>query len=110
VTFVVMATLLALVEEAITTGMTDLAPLFGVPVGAACITISANCLDVVRLHRVVVYLPAYATPAGRGGGPPRWWHSLLAVVLPFAFATPVAGVIGALHPACIHFPPIVPGS
>jgi hypothetical protein len=167
VSFVAMATLLALVEEAITTGMTNLAPLFGVPVGAACITASANYLDVVCLHSVVVfvpmfvawaamlrrvdfspnavfilfgltgtlaeagfsgakafteagmwifvyglmvYLPAYATTAGRGGRPPRWWHYPLAVVMPFVFAIPVAAVIGALHPVRIHFPPIVPGS
>jgi hypothetical protein len=167
VIFVAMATLLALVEEAITTGMTNLAPLFGVPVGAAYITASANYLDVVCLHSVVVfvpmfvawaamlrrvdfrpeavfllfgltgtlaeagfggakafaeagmwifvyglmvYLPAYVIPAGRGSRPPRWWHYPLAVVLPFAFAIPVAAVIGALHPVRIHFPPIAPGS
>ena len=167
VAFVAMATLLALVEEAITTGMTRLAPLFGVPVGAAYITASADYLDVVCLHSVVVfvpmfvawaamlrrvdfgpgavfvlfgltgtlaeagfggakafaeagmwifvyglmvYLPAYAIPAGRGSRPPRWWHYPLAVVLPFAFAIPVAAVIGALHPVRIHFPPIAPGS
>ena len=57
--FVVMATLLALVEEAITTGMTNLAPLFGVPVGAAYITASADYLDVVCLHSVVVFVPMF---------------------------------------------------
>jgi hypothetical protein len=167
VTFVAMATLLALVEEAITTGMTNLAPLFGVPVGAAYITASASYLDVVCLHSVVVfvpmfvawavllrrvdfrpeavfllfgltgtlaeagfggakafaeagmwifvyglmvYLPAYVIPAGRGSRTPRWWHYPLAVVLPFVCAIPVAAVIGALHPVRIHFPPIAPGS
>ncbi len=59
VTFVAMATLLALVEEAITTGMTNLAPLFGVPLGAAYITASANYLDVVCLHSVVVFVPMF---------------------------------------------------
>ncbi len=59
VLFVVMATLLALVEEAITTGMTNLAPLFGVSVGAAYITASANYLDVVCLHSVVVFVPMF---------------------------------------------------
>jgi hypothetical protein len=34
--FIVMATVLALTEEAITTTMTNLAPLFGVKVGLAC--------------------------------------------------------------------------
>jgi len=167
VSFVLMATLLALLEEAVTTGMTNLAPLFGVPIGAAYITASANYLDVVCLHSVVVfvpmfaawavilrrlafspaavfvlfgltgtlaeasfggaqafaqiamwvfvyglmvYLPAYCLPAERGARPPRWWHYPPAVVLPFVFAIPVAGVVGVLHPVAIHFPPIAPGS
>jgi hypothetical protein len=167
VKFVLMATALALVEEAVTTGMTNLAPLFGVPIGAAYITASANYLDVVCLHSVVmfvpmfvawafllqrvefrpsvvfllfgltgtlaeagfggtqafaeiamwifvyglmVYLPAYCIPAERGARPPRWWHYPLAVLLPFVFAIPVAGLVGALHPVQIHFPPIAPGS
>jgi hypothetical protein len=59
VRFVIMATLLALIEEAITTSMTNLAPLFGVPVGSAYITASANYLDVVCLHSVVVFVPMF---------------------------------------------------
>jgi hypothetical protein len=59
VKFVLFATLLALIEEAITTGMTNLAPLFGVPLGAAYITASANYLDVVCLHSVVVFIPMF---------------------------------------------------
>lgn len=61
VAFTLFATLLALVEEAITTGMTNLAPLFGVPVGAAFITASTNYLDVVLGHSVVVFVPMFAT-------------------------------------------------
>jgi hypothetical protein len=57
--FVLFATLLALVEEAVTVSMTNLAPLFGVPVGAAYITASANYLDVVTLHSVVVFVPMF---------------------------------------------------
>jgi hypothetical protein len=57
--FVLMATGLALVEEAVTTAMTNLAPLFGVPVGAAYITASANYFDVVGLHSVVVFVPMF---------------------------------------------------
>jgi hypothetical protein len=167
VSFVLMATLLALLEEAVTTGMTNLAPVLGVPIGAAYITASANYLDVVCLHSVVafvpmfvawavilrrlafgptavfvlfgltgtlaeagfggtqafaeiamwifvyglmVYLPAYCLPAERGAAPPRWWHYPLAIVLPFVFAIPVAGVAGALHPVRVHFPPIPPNS
>jgi hypothetical protein len=165
--FVILATILALVEEAITTTMTNLAPLFGVPVGAAYITASTNYLDVVCLHSVVVfvpmfiawavllryadftpnavfllfgltgtlgeaiyggtqalaevgmwvfvyglmvYLPAYTLPPERGARPPRWWHYLLALVLPILFAIPVALVVSTLHPIDVHFSPIVPGS
>jgi hypothetical protein len=57
--FIVFATLLALLEEAITVTMTNLAPLFGVPVGAAYITASANYFDVVALHSVVVFVPMF---------------------------------------------------
>jgi len=57
--FVLFATLLALLEEAITVTMTNLAPLFGVPVGAAYITASTNYLDVVALHSVVVFVPMF---------------------------------------------------
>ena len=59
VKFVLFATLLALLEEAVTVSMTNLAPLFGVPVGAAYITASANYLDVVALHSVVVFIPMF---------------------------------------------------
>jgi hypothetical protein len=57
--FILGATGLALVEEAITTSMTNLAPLFGVKVGEAYITASANYLDVVALHSVVVFAPMF---------------------------------------------------
>lgn len=58
-TFVLFCTLLALTEEAVTVSMTNLAPLFGVPLGAAYITASANYLDVVALHSVVVFIPMF---------------------------------------------------
>jgi len=48
---------LALAEEAVTTTMTNLAPVFGVPVGKAYITASANYLDVVCFHSVIVFVP-----------------------------------------------------
>jgi len=57
--FVLFCTLLALLEEAITTTMTNLAPLFGVPVGAVYITASANYLDVVLFHSVIVLIPEF---------------------------------------------------
>jgi hypothetical protein len=59
VKFVLFCTLLALTEEAVTVSMTNLAPLFGVPLGAAYITASTNYLDVVTLHSVVVFIPMF---------------------------------------------------
>ena len=57
--FVLGCTMLALTEEAITTLMTNCAPLFGVPVGKAYITASANYFDVVLYHSVVVFVPFF---------------------------------------------------
>jgi hypothetical protein len=57
--FVVFATVLALIEEAITTTLTNLAPLFGVKVGEAYITASADYLDVVLHHSVIVFVPLF---------------------------------------------------
>ena len=166
-TFILFCTLLALTEEAVTVTLTNLAPLFGVPLGAAYITASANYLDVVALHSVVVFIPMFVcwawllsrwnfTPAevfllfGFTGflaeasfagslnlaqAPfwifvyglmvwlpatslgsraeakrPGWWMYPAAVILPFLFAAPVAGVVSFLHPISIHFPPIPPNS
>jgi hypothetical protein len=57
--FILSATVMALLEEAVTTSMTNLAPLFGVPVGQAYITASANYLDVVLGHSVVALVPMF---------------------------------------------------
>jgi len=57
--FILFATGLALLEEVVTTWMTNLAPVFGVPLGAAYITASANYFDVVCLHSVVVFIPMF---------------------------------------------------
>jgi hypothetical protein len=59
IAFVLVATLLALLEEAVTTTMTNTAPLWGVPVGKAYITASANYLEVVFYHSVVVIVPMF---------------------------------------------------
>lgn len=59
ITFVLFCTFLALLEEAVTVTMTNLAPLFGVPIGAAYITASTNYLDVVLFHSVVVFVPMF---------------------------------------------------
>lgn len=60
VRFVLGCTLLAMMEEAITTALTNAAPLFGVRLGEAYITASANYLDVVAFHSVVVFVPQFA--------------------------------------------------
>lgn len=161
--FVAFATLLALLEEAVTVSMTNLAPVFGVKVGEVYITASADYFDVVLFHSVVVfvpmfvawafllsrydfnpaavfllfgvtgtwaeagsfglqnillfgmwafvyglmvYLPAYTVPGDRNVKKPNVLHYILAVVLPFVFAIPVAIVVGSMHPVPIHFPPI----
>jgi hypothetical protein len=57
--FVLGCVALALVEEAITTLMTNCAPLLGVRKGQAYITASANYFDVVLYHSVVVFVPLF---------------------------------------------------
>jgi hypothetical protein len=89
VKFVLFATLLALLEEAVTVTMTNLAPLFGVPVGAAYITASANYLDVVALHSVVVFVPMFIGWAWMLG---RWNFSSPLVVLLFGLTGTLAEV------------------
>ena len=59
VVFVLGATVMALLEEAVTTTMTNLAPLWGVPIAKAHITASGNYLDVVLLHSVIVFVPMF---------------------------------------------------
>ena len=58
--FILCATAMALLEEAVTTTMTNLAPLFGVPIGQAYITASTNYLDVVLGHSVIALVPMFA--------------------------------------------------
>jgi len=57
VKFVLFGILLAMLEEIITTTMTNLAPLFGVGIGEAYITASTNYFDVIFQHSVVVFVP-----------------------------------------------------
>jgi len=57
--FVLLATVLALFEEAITVTMTNLAPVFGSEVGQAFITASANYLHTVLFHSVIVFIPMF---------------------------------------------------
>jgi hypothetical protein len=58
--FLLLATALALIEEAITTSMTNLAPEFGSQIGVAYITASNNYLIVIAFSSVVVFVPEFA--------------------------------------------------
>jgi len=58
--FLLFATALVLIEEAITTGMTNLAPEFGSQIGVAYITASNNYLIVICFSSVVVIVPEFA--------------------------------------------------
>lgn len=62
VTFVIFASGLALLEEAITTTLTNLAPVFGSSQGF--ITASRNYLEVVLWHSVIVIVPMFGVWAG----------------------------------------------
>jgi len=57
VMFVLFATALALLEEGVTTTLTNLAPAFGSP--QAFITASRNYLEVVLWHSVIVIAPMF---------------------------------------------------
>lgn len=59
--FFLFCIVLALLEEAVTVSLTNLAPLFGAPVGEAFITASANYLHTVLFHSVIVFLPMFLT-------------------------------------------------
>lgn len=59
--FIIFAILLALLEELITTTMTNLAPIFGVAMGEAAITASANYFEVIFFHSVIVFVPMFIT-------------------------------------------------
>jgi hypothetical protein len=58
--FWILATAMVLVEEMVTTLMTNCAPLFGVRIGEAYITASTNYLDVITFHSVIVIAPQLA--------------------------------------------------
>jgi hypothetical protein len=145
--FVVLCIAFAMLEEAVTTTLTNLAPLLGGVTEAARITASKNYLEVVLKHSVIVfvpwflcwawllsrygfrpievmllfgltgtlaeaitfglqnlvgvgmwtfvyglmiYLPAATVPEKRDVRTARWWHWLMAVVLPIFFVIPLA--------------------
>ena len=59
VKFVLFCTLLAMAEEAVAVAMTNAAPLFGLKVGEAYITASANYWDVILGHSVILFVPMF---------------------------------------------------
>lgn len=59
VRFVLLCTIMALLEEVITTTMTNLAPVFGMTPEEAHIATSTNDLKVVCFHSVVVFVPMF---------------------------------------------------
>ncbi len=59
VQFVTAATILALLEEAVTTSMSNLGPLFGVERGEVMVTASTNYFEVVFGHSVIVFVPMF---------------------------------------------------
>jgi hypothetical protein len=61
--FILFATLLACLEEMVTVLMTNLAPAFGVEMGRAYITASANFFDVILFHSVIVFVPLFFATA-----------------------------------------------
>ncbi len=166
--FVVFCIALAMLEEVVTTTMTNLAPIFGARIGQAYITASANYWDVVLGHSVIVfvpmfiawavvlsyydftanqvflsfgltgticeslfgglqhmleigmwmfvyglmiYLPIYCLPRREKVRPPRWYHFIIAVVLPYVFAAIfipiVVPVVHHVRPSsATDFPPL----
>jgi hypothetical protein len=83
VKFVVFATILALLEEAVTVTMTNMAPVFGSQIGEAFITASANYLHTVLFHSVIVFIPmfiAWALLLGRYNFNPKQVFLLFGLV------------------------------
>lgn len=94
--FVLFATLLACLEEAVTVTMTNLAPLFGSRIGEAYITASTNYLDVITFHSVVVFIPCFIVMAALLA---RYRFSAFAVMLGFGLVGTCAEFIFAATPA-----------
>ncbi len=55
--FSIFAITLALIEEVITTSITNSARLYGLEIGQAYITASTNFFDVIVFHSVIVFIP-----------------------------------------------------
>jgi len=92
VRFVLLCTAMALIEEVITTTMTNLAPLFGTTPEEAHITASTNYFTVVCFHSVVVFVPMFIAWAWMLS---RWNFTPLKVLLLF-------GITGSIAEASIQ--------
>lgn len=57
--FVLLCITFAMLEEAVTTGLTNMAPLLGGVTDAARITASKNYLEVVLKHSVIAFVPLF---------------------------------------------------
>ncbi len=55
--FVLLCIIFAMLEEAVTTSLTNMAPLLGGVTDAARITASKNYLEVILKHSVIVFVP-----------------------------------------------------
>jgi len=99
VRFVLLCTAMALLEEVITTTMTNLAPLFGTTPEEAHITASTNYFEVVCFHSVVVFVPMFVAWAWMLS---RWDFSPLKVLLLF-------GITGSLAEASINLSNLIGG-
>jgi hypothetical protein len=78
VRFVLLCTAMAMLEEVITTTMTNLAPLLGTTPEEAHIKASANYFKAVCFHSVVVFVPMFIAWAWMLS---RWDFSPLKVLL-----------------------------
>jgi hypothetical protein len=87
VRFVICCTAMALIEEVITTAMTNSAPLLGTTPEEAHITASTNYFVVVCFHSVVVFVPMFIAWALMLS---RWDFSPLKVLLLFGITGSIA--------------------
>jgi len=92
VRFVLFCTAMALIEEVITTSMTNCAPLFGSTPEEAHITASTNYFHVVLCHSVILFFFMFVVWAWMLS---RWDFSPLKVLLLF-------GITGSLAEATIN--------
>ncbi len=89
--FVLLCTIMALIEEVITTTMTNLAPVFGSTPQEAHITASTNYFHVILCHSVVLFIFMFIVWAWMLS---RWNFSPVKVLLVF-------GITGSLAEATI---------